>query len=219
MRNTSIVLFAALVGLAIALGLRAMGGSDGATKRGSDAPTNGTASATSSPDDRTPGDHASHAGTKAAPMAANAATLADLVRAGFADAGNEVCPVMGNPVPDGDPTFLAIDGTVVRFCCAGCDAGFLDDVDGNLRKVRASGGSVDDRLFERTENIVNAANARCPVSGRSLTGKGAVERVIVERGVAVRVCCNTCLPKVHEDPVRYLREAAKSGNVPVDRLR
>lgn len=41
------------------------------------------------------------------------------------DLGNTVCPVMGNPVMDGQ--FVDWNGYRIHFCCAGCDGSFLAD--------------------------------------------------------------------------------------------
>jgi YHS domain-containing protein len=48
---------------------------------------------------------------------------------------NLICPVMGNEV---DPeVFVEYEGRVIGFCCAGCDAKFLEDPEKYLKKVDA----------------------------------------------------------------------------------
>ena len=44
---------------------------------------------------------------------------------GIIDLANTTCPVMGNPVMDGE--FVDWEGYRIHFCCAGCDQTFLDN--------------------------------------------------------------------------------------------
>jgi hypothetical protein len=50
---------------------------------------------------------------------------ADRPPEGITDLGNTICPVMGNPVMEGQ--YVDWNGYRVHFCCAGCDAEFLAD--------------------------------------------------------------------------------------------
>ncbi|MEZ6195768.1 MAG: hypothetical protein R3F20_08570 [Planctomycetota bacterium] len=135
------------------------------------------------------------------------------------DLANPECPVMGNKIRPGGGVSILYNGMRVWFCCAGCDADFLADPIANLRAIEKTGVKLPAGATEAAANpsIVDASNRECPVSGRSVP-QDDDHPWVVHRGVRIGLCCAECLDAFAADPGRGLREAARSGSIPADRL-
>lgn len=166
------------------------------------------------------GTHASQpdpAPTEPAPTTPPDTLLARLAAAGYRDLGNETCPIMGNASDGDDPTLIAYNGWLVRFCCPGCDGRFLASPREHLKELRAGGDTIPDALLaaDAHPDVVRANNTTCPITGAAVDDKSPI---VVHRGVVVRVRDTDALVAFAKAPDRGLAEAAKTGTVPADRL-
>ncbi len=201
----ALVLFA---GLAVGLFLRGLRRDDGADRGDMN---------------RTAHDHAKMVmneeakGPEATPPAEVGGRLAAMKKAGWIDLENEDCPIMGNHVDEDDPTVVAYNGLIVRFCCPGCDTRFLDDPLARLRSLEGDGVTIPPMQLEPSAHppVVDAGNTLCPIMGNEIEDDATT---IVIRGVKIRLCCDSCITKALKNPAATLSAAAKSGRVPADRL-
>ncbi len=216
------VVAAIVAGVAIAILIRA----GGSPPRPTPAPASHAHAGHAMPDKPKKADaHAGHAkpATPTDPKPADPAPsppdtlLARLVDAGYRDAGNETCPIMGNASDGDDPTVIAYNGWLVRFCCPGCDTRFLASPRDHLRALRDGGDTIPDALLAADAHpaVVRANNTACPITGAPVDDKSPT---IVHRGVVVRVRDTDALVAFAKAPDRALAEAAKTGTVPADRL-
>ena len=63
----------------------------------------------------------------------SAATVAQA--AAPVNAGNKVCPIMGEPVSEDSPDKVEYQGKLYNLCCAGCKDAFLKDPEAALKKL------------------------------------------------------------------------------------
>ncbi|MEE9393903.1 MAG: hypothetical protein V3W41_15485 [Planctomycetota bacterium] len=135
------------------------------------------------------------------------------------DLKNPRCPVMGGKSAPGGDVYLVYNGLKVHFCCPGCDVDFLEDPVGNLRLIREMGVTVDDRLLTEAANpvLVRANNRICPVDGKDIP-EGKEPAYVVHRGVRIALSSDDCVAKFGNDPDGFLIKAAKTGEIPQDRL-
>ena len=162
-------------------------------------------------------------GEKPAGKAAKSEVLVDL--------GNETCPVMGGKV-DGE-TFIEWKGLRVGFCCPGCDAGFLENPEKLLDKVKPGWREVLDAVTKangakgaerekllaglRKEHrvirpalpeapamaFVDLGNERCPVMGGKVDGR----TYTFWNGLRIGHCCPGCTKPLLQDPEKLLDKA------------
>ncbi len=82
---------------------------------------------------------------------------------GIIDVGNETCPVMLDPVMDGE--YIDWEGYRIHFCCAGCDDDFLADPQQYLPILRQDPSVTVDLsclLDDETVAACHTAMIDCP---------------------------------------------------------
>lgn len=134
---------------------------------------------------------------------------------------NKICPIMGNAVPDVGAVYVVYNGMAVGFCCPGCDSAFLDDPVNGLKKIIESGGNVTKEALSPEQNptMVAAENTVCPVLGSPIEDDRDRFAFAVHNGVRVELCCPDCRVEFMKSPDTYLAKAAKTGDVPKERLK
>jgi YHS domain-containing protein len=134
---------------------------------------------------------------------------------------NEVCPIMGNAVPEENAVYVVYNGMAVAFCCPGCDSGFLDDPVTGLKKINESGGKVSEEALSPEQNptIIAAENTTCPVLGNPIEDDRDRFSFAIHNGVRVELCCSDCRIEFMKSPDTYLSKAAETGDVPKERLK
>jgi hypothetical protein len=100
------------------------------------------------------------------------------------------CPVTGKALDSmGDPVVAVIDGTEVRFCCAGCKPKYEEDT----AKYQAK---VDEQIEKNQEDYYPGI---CANTGEKL-GDNVVAFVAGNR--LMKTCCNNCKATVEGDPAK-----------------
>jgi hypothetical protein len=123
-------------------------------------------------------------------LPAMAAEKADLYAA-------NTCPVSGKEL-GAEAVTKEYEGRQVRFCCAGCPAGFEKDTAASLAKL-------DEAIIEAQE--ADYPLTTCINSGAEL-GEKPVSFVIGNR--LVKTCCSNCKSKVEADEAAFLEKHAKA---------
>jgi YHS domain-containing protein len=108
------------------------------------------------------------------------------------------CPVMGGKI--NPKLYVDADGKRVYVCCQGCIPAVKKDPGRYIKKLEEQGVTVA-RL-----------QTTCPVMGGKINPKLHVDA----DGKRIYVCCPACIPKVKEDPGKYIRKLQEQGVVVVD---
>ncbi|MFG0326141.1 MAG: hypothetical protein ACF8SC_02585 [Phycisphaerales bacterium JB037] len=104
------------------------------------------------------------------------------------------CPVGGPLGSMGEPINFIYMNRLVRLCCGGCESSLVSEPGKYLAKL--------DKAYADRQRAEYAIDA-CLVSGAPLGSMGEpVELVAGTR--LVRLCCGSCIPKLKQDPARYL---------------
>ena len=112
------------------------------------------------------------------------------------------CPVMSGARLGsmGDPVVKDYDGREVRFCCAGCPAGFERDLEASLEKL--------DKAIADAQRPHYALEV-CPVSGQPLGSMGEPVEAVASNQL-VRLCCAGCEGALEADPAQYVAKVAEA---------
>lgn len=108
----------------------------------------------------------------------------------------ETCPVSGKKLGEmGEPVSVIYKNRLVRFCCPGCKAEFLEDPSKYVAKIDAAVIAAQSKKY---------AAKTCVVSDEAFGGEMGepVDYVIGNR--MVRLCCAGCVKKLRKDPLKYL---------------
>lgn len=132
------------------------------------------------------------------------------------DIANPKCPIMGSEIAEGSVS-LIYNGLLVHFCCGGCDTKFLDRPLELLNAMKTDGAKIPQSALKKSAHpkVIEAGNTVCPVLDEVI---GDSTIYAVQRGVKVGLCCDNCKEEFASDPDMYLRKAAKTGQIPEERL-
>jgi YHS domain-containing protein len=113
----------------------------------------------------------------------------------------DTCIVAGGKLGSmGEPVNLVYNNRLVRFCCAGCEPGFMADPAKFL-------SALDKRIVETQSKTYPLST--CVVAGAALGSMGEpVDYVFGNR--LVRFCCASCIKKFEADPGKYMATIDKA---------